>query len=185
MQLWHVSRPKYTGECGNNIGDNGQGPREQQWGRYVGRCAKWWYVVGRQPGSKGVWRARQSPAATTWPGVKCSWWWNFQPSGLANYYNYCNHFTALWTLSGTTWVSQCQMKQSPTLIYCGHQSSFICFLHLLRSIAFSLFNLYAWQSFSTISVQVFVDLRVGLVLSTTHSIHFFTQSLSSFHSTCP
>jgi len=50
-------------------------------------------------------------------------------------------------LSGTTWVSQYQKKHSPTYICCGHQSSLICFLHLLRSMASSLFNLCAWQSF--------------------------------------
>jgi len=32
----------------------------------------------------------------------------------------------------------------------GHQSSLICFLHLLQSMASSLFNLHAWQSLSTI-----------------------------------
>jgi len=47
-------------------------------------------------------------------------------------------------------------KRSPAHIYCGHQSSLICFLRLLWSMASSLFNLRAWQSFSIISVQVFV-----------------------------
>jgi len=65
--------------------------------------------------------------------------------------------------------------------YCSHQSSLICFLHLLRFMASSLFNLHAWQAFYTISLQVFSGLPLGLV----PSIHFFTQSLSSFHSTCP
>jgi len=64
-----------------------------------------------------------------------------------------NHFTALWMLSGTTWVSRYQKKHSPTHTYCNHQSSLICFLHLLRSVASSLFNLRAWQSFSTISLS--------------------------------
>jgi len=44
-----------------------------------------------------------------------------------------------------------QKKQSPTHTYRGHQSSLICLLHILRSTASSLFNLHAWQSFSTIS----------------------------------
>jgi len=39
------------------------------------------------------------------------------------------------------------------------------------------------QSFSTISLQVFFGLPLGLALSTSYSIHFLTQSLSSFHST--
>ena len=71
-----------------------------------------------------------------------------------------NHFTALWILSRTTRVSWYQKKHSPTHTYRGHQSSLICFIHLLRSMASSLFN---------------------LAPSTSYCIHFFTQSLSSFH----
>jgi len=56
----------------------------------------------------------------------------------------------------------------------------ICFLHLLRSLASSLFNPRALQSFSTISLQVYFGLPLGLAPSTSYSIHFFTQSLSSF-----
>jgi len=37
-------------------------------------------------------------------------------------------------------VSRNQKKHSPTYIYCGHQSSLICFVHLLRSMASSLFT---------------------------------------------
>ena len=59
------------------------------------------------------------------------------------------------------------------------------YLHLLRSMVLSLFNLHHWQSFSTISVQVFFSLPLGLAPSTWYSIHFFIQSLSSFCSTCP
>jgi len=72
-----------------------------------------------------------------------------------------NHFTAIWILSGTTWVSQYQKKYSSTHTYRGHQSSLICYLHLLRSIPSSLFNLHAWQSFSTISLQVFFGQPLG------------------------
>jgi len=43
----------------------------------------------------------------------------------------CNRFTALWILSGTTRVSLYQKKHSHTHTYRGHQSSLICFLHLL------------------------------------------------------
>ena len=57
-------------------------------------------------------------------------------------------------LSGTTGVSQYQKKHSPTHIYPDHQPSFISFLHLLRFTASSLFNLCAWQSFCTTSLQV-------------------------------
>jgi len=91
----------------------------------------------------------------------------------------------IWILSGTTRVSRYQKKHSPTHTCCGHQSSLICFLHLLRSVASSLFSLHAWQSFSTISLQVFFGVALGLAPSTSYSIHFFTQSLSSFCSTCP
>jgi len=61
----------------------------------------------------------------------------------------------------------------------------ICFLHLLRSMATSLFNPCTLQSFSTISLQVFFGLTLGLAPSTSYSIHFFTHSLSSFRNTCP
>jgi len=37
----------------------------------------------------------------------------------------------------------------------------------------------------TISLQVFFCLPLGLAHSTSYSIHFFTQSLSFFYSTCP
>jgi len=52
---------------------------------------------------------------------------------------------------GTTWVSQYQKKHSPAHTCRGHQSSLICFFHLIQSMASSLFNPHAWQSFSTIS----------------------------------
>jgi len=96
-----------------------------------------------------------------------------------------NRFAALWILSGTTQVSWYRKKHSPTHTYRGHQSSLICFVHLLWSMASSLFNPRAWQFFSTISVQVFFRLPLGLAHSTSYSIHFCTQSLSSFHNMCP
>ena len=77
-----------------------------------------------------------------------------------------------------------QKKHSPTHTYHGHQSSLICFLHLLQSMASSLLNLHAWWSFSTISLQVFFGLPLGLAPSASYTKHFFTQSLSSFRSTC-
>jgi len=61
-------------------------------------------------------------------------------------------FTALWILSGTTRVSRYQKKHSPTRTYRGHQSSLICFIHVIRFVASSLFNPRAWQSSSTISL---------------------------------
>jgi len=89
------------------------------------------------------------------PPSKCSW---NSDSFVRYMYNTHTHthkrFTALWTLSETTRVRWYQKKHSPTHNYPGHQSSFICFLHLLRSMASSLFNLRALQSFTTISLQV-------------------------------
>jgi len=83
-----------------------------------------------------------------------------------------------------TQVSQCQKKLF-IHTYPDHQSTIICFLHLLRSMASPLFNLRDWQSFCTTSLQVFFGQPLGLAPSTSYSIHFFTQSLSSFCSTCP
>jgi len=45
-------------------------------------------------------------------------------------------------LSGTARVGQYQKKHSPTHTHPDHQTSFINFLHLLRSIASSLFSLH-------------------------------------------
>jgi len=73
-------------------------------------------------------------------------------------------------------VSRYQKKHSPIPTCHGHQSSLICFLPVQFTLS---------QSFSTISLQVFFGLLLGLVPSTSNSMHFFTQSLSSFHSTCP
>jgi len=95
---------------------------------------------------------------------------------------------ALWILFGTTWttwMSQYQKNHSPTHTYRGHQSSLICFLHLLRFMASFVFNLRALQSFCTISVQIFFGLPLGLAPFASYSVHFVTQSLSSFHSICP
>ena len=96
-----------------------------------------------------------------------------------------NRFMALWILSGTTRVSRYQKKHSPTHTYRGHQSSLVCFLHLLRSspqhppcwihVPDSLFH----------DLQVFFGLPLGLAPSASYAIHFFIQSLSSFSSTCP
>jgi len=46
-------------------------------------------------------------------------------------------------------------------------------------------QLHAWQSFCTTSLQVLFGLPLGLAPSISYSIHFFTQSLSSFRNTCP
>jgi len=51
--------------------------------------------------------------------------------------------------------------------------------------ASSLFILRAWQSSRTTSLQDLFGLRLGLGPSASYSIHFFTQSSSSFRITCP
>ena len=89
-------------------------------------------------------------------------------------------FNGLW--SGTTRVGRYQKKHSPTHTHPDHRTSFIIFLHLQRS---TLFILRAWQSCRTTSLQVLFGLPLGLGPSTSYSIYFFTQSSSSFRSTCP
>ena len=54
----------------------------------------------------------------------------------------------MWISSWTTRVSQYQKKHSATHTYSGHQSSLICFIHLIRSMASSLLNLRTWHSFA-------------------------------------
>ena len=92
-------------------------------------------------------------------------------------------FNGLW--SGTTRVGRYQKKHSPTHTHPDHQTSFINFLHLLWSIASSMFSLHAWQSSLTTSLQVLFGLPLGLGPSTSYSMHFFTHSSSSFRSTWP
>ena len=92
-------------------------------------------------------------------------------------------FNDLW--SGTTRVGRYQKEHSPTHTHPDHRASFIIFLHLQRSMASSLFNLRAWQSSRTTSFQVFFGLPLGLEPSTSCSIHFFTQSSTSFRNTWP
>ena len=92
-------------------------------------------------------------------------------------------FNGLW--SGTTRVGRYQKKHSPTHTHPDHRTSFIIFLHLQWSMASSLFISRAWQSSCTTSLQVLFGLPFSLGPSTSYSMHFFTQSLSSFRSTCP
>ena len=102
---------------------------------------------------------------------------------LRHTHTHAQPFNSLW--SGTTRMGQYQKKHSPTHTHPDHRTSFINFLHLLRSIASSVFSLHAWQSFLTTSLQVLFGLPLGLGSSTSYSVHFFTQSSSSFRSTCP
>ena len=125
----------------------------------------------------------------------------FAPSPIARF-RVRSRFPTLWTcllfhthtnkhtepfngpLSGTTQVGRYEKKHSPTHTHPDHQTSFINFLHLLRSIASSVFSLSAWQSSLTTSLQVLFRLPLGLGPSTSYSMHFFTQS-SSFRYTRP
>jgi len=63
-------------------------------------------------------------------------------------------------------VSRYQKKHSPTQHSSWSSIIPICFLHLLRTMASSVFNPRALQSFSTISFQVLFGLPLGLVPST-------------------
>ena len=102
-------------------------------------------------------------------------YWNFYTTQQHSFYG---------PLSGTTQVSRYQKKHSPTH-HSNHHPNFISFFHLLRSIASCLFKLCAWQSFCTTSLHILFGLPLGLEPSTSYSIHCFTQSVSSFCSTCP
>ena len=88
-------------------------------------------------------------------------------------------------LSRTTLVGRYQKKHWPAHTHPDDRTSFIIFLHLQRSKASSLFSLRAWQSSRTTSLQVLFGLSLGLGPTTSYSMHFFTQSSSSFRSTCP
>ena len=57
------------------------------------------------------------------------------------------------SMSRTTRIGRYRKKHSPTHTHPDHQTSFINFLRLLQSLASSLFNLHAWQSFSTTSLM--------------------------------
>jgi len=80
---------------------------------------------------------------------------------------------------------QLAMKQHSPTHHPDHHPTFISFFHLPWSIASFLYKLRAWQSFCTTSFHVLFDIPLGLEPSTSYSIHFFTQSVSSFRSTCP
>ena len=85
--------------------------------------------------------------------------------------------------SRTTQVSQYQKKHSPTHTY-PDQPSFISFLHLLQSMASSLFNLHTWQSFCTTCLQVSLvyllvwhpPLHIPYISSPNHCLLFTTNA---------
>ena len=83
-----------------------------------------------------------------------------------------------------TQVSQYQKKHSLTHTLLDMTTSLINFLHLLWSTSSSLHSCWVSQSFYIISLQVYFDLSLGLTHSTSKSMHFFTQSFSSFLKIC-
>jgi len=85
------------------------------------------------------------------------------------------------TTTTTGWASTRRNTHSPTILIIQSISIF----RLPWSVTSSLFKLHAWQSFCTTSLHVLFGLPLGLEPSTSYSIHFFTQSLSSFRNTCP
>ena len=80
--------------------------------------------------------------------------------------------------SGTTRVGRFQKKHSPTHTMRHPLSTSSIYTS-------SLFNFCAWQSFSTISLQVLFGLPLSFGPCTSSCMHFFTQSSSSFRNTCP
>jgi len=66
----------------------------------------------------------------------------------------------------------------------GHQS-FLSAFSIYYDTWHPPYSIHVLYSLFPQSLQVFFDLPLGLVPSTLYSIHFFTQSLSSFRSTCP
>jgi len=89
-----------------------------------------------------------------------------------------NRFTALWTLSRTTRVSRYQKKHSPTHTYRGHQSSLICFIHLLRSIASSC-SIHAPDTLFPQSLSKF---SLVYLLPGTFILHIFLHPITVFFS---
>jgi len=89
-------------------------------------------------------------------------------------------FNGLWSGTTGTRVGRYQKKHSPTHTHPDHRTSFINFLHLLRSIESFLFSLRARESFSTTSpwsflvFLLFLDplLRTTCISSPSHRILF-------------
>ena len=76
-----------------------------------------------------------------------------------------------------------QVHSHPPCLCGYYTTSLIKFLHFLWSIASSLHNCRVWQSFYDLAI--FLGLPRGIMTSTSKSMHFFTQSFSSFLKTCP
>ena len=99
-------------------------------------------------------------------------------------YAHTQPFNGFW--SGTTRVGRYQKKHSPTHTHPDRHRHTLYQLPPFTTINGILFvHLCAWQSSHTTSLQVLFGLPLGLGPSISYSIHFFTQSSSSFRSTCP
>jgi len=98
----------------------------------------------------------------SWSGCSCI----IIPSRL------CTHFCSVVTTTTTILSEETLPTHSHT--YRDLQSYFICFLCLLWSMASSLINLHAWQSFCTTSLQVLFGPSLGLSPCVSYSINFFT-----------
>jgi len=92
------------------------------------------------------------------------------------------HYTALLILSGTTRVSRYQKKHSPTHTHHGHQS-FLSAFSIYYDPWHPPYSIHVLYSLFPQSSSKF-GLPLGLAPTTSYSIHFFTQSLSSFCNTC-
>jgi len=115
-------------------------------------------------------------------------WWSFLIWTVScSFATLQQPFYGLFT--GTTRVNWHQKKHSPSYTYSDHQRSFICFLHLLQSIASSLFNLLAWQSLHNISRSSLLyllvwnpSLHTPFISSPNHGI--FLATLAHTIATC-
>ena len=106
------------------------------------------------------------------PRPHCVWWRPSSPPskkrGHSNNNNN-NRFTALCP-GQPGWAGTRRNTHPPTILIIIHSNVLVpC----------------AWQCFCTTSFHVLFGLPLGLEPSTSYSIHFFTQSVSSFRSTCP
>jgi len=92
-------------------------------------------------------------------------------TGTRSHDNTYTTATIQWPFVRDTRVSQYLKKHSPTHTYHDHQPSFICFLHLLWSIASSLFYLRAWQSYILTCLWWYNRTGSALTTSVGHRLH--------------
>ena len=102
---------------------------------------------------------------------------------LHQYYNY--NYPTFRSRASTTTTTIVLRPFIPD--YPDHHPIFISFFHLLWSIASSLFKLRAWKSFlhNLSAHSLWSASWSGALHLITYSLHFFTQSVSSFRNTCP